>query len=364
MKLEFEFTDKRDDKNLRELLERNPVPGSFTLKYTRNPSFFESIKIMGKKNRVLVCRKDNQKIVAVGIYSYPDCYIQGRVQEIGYMHSLRVDKDVRASGVLFKGIRFMRKAEENKNIPFYLTTIIEDNHDAIKVLTSKRFGLPNYIDIGRYITYAVLLKNKKKKNVFPEFKIKNVSSINELEKAVDFINKQGAKKLFYPKYSAHDLLNYPGLDYKKIYAAYYNNEIVGVLGAWDQSDIKQTSVDSYNLMWKIIKPFYNAVCFFSGYKTLPECGEKFSYVFLPFLALENNGNHIFEALLTHIYNRYNDKKYHYLMIGLHEKDSVNKVLEKFRVIKYCSRMYIASYKKVDKKISDSSLIPYLECARI
>ena len=153
-------------------------------------------------------------------------------------------------------------------------------------------------------------------------------------------------------------------DYRNLWVFRKNDEILGVVGVWDQSGFKQTTVHRYDWKLNLLKPFYNLSTQFTGYKKLPEYGEKFEYLFLTFVAVKANRLNIFSALLDHIHGQYADNRYHYMIIGLHENDPLKEALVKFRTIKYHSRMYVVSYKPFNMRVMHQTPVPYLECSRI
>lgn len=283
----FEIACEKDDGELRELLARNPVPGSISLVYKREPSFFLCNALMGKKSDVFVGRH-NGRLIGFGISSVLDCYVDGEQREIGYLHSLRIDREHRSRfGLLARGFKHFRELDKKNNVPFYLTTIIETNEYAIKIFTSRRLSIPAYIDIGRYTTFAICFRGKAM-SVDGTWEVRRVQTTEDLDRAVDFLNKEARKKQFYPCISREDITGFPAFDSSNIYVAYKNDTIQGVLAKWDQGGIKQTVVAGYDMKWRLIKPLYNIVSCILRYRKLPAPGEKFNYFFISFVAVKNN----------------------------------------------------------------------------
>ncbi|MBF0298452.1 MAG: hypothetical protein HQK51_07010 [Oligoflexia bacterium] len=385
----FDRASEEDEQKLCELFRRNPMPGAISLLYTRDPSFFASIAAMGKSSDIFVCRpydndnsNDNrQEIVGVGVNSYLDMYVEGNIKELGYLHSLRFDKNHRGRGLILRAYNYFRDEiylKKKSQIPFYLSTVIEDNLMFIKLLQCNRFPIPTYTDIGAYITYIILadkpFKKTPSKYQNSSLIIRNIKNQDELDKAIKFLNHEGSKKNFFPHYTKEDFLTLKNFEYQKhLYAIFLNDqEIIGTLGLWDQNSFKQTLVHSYDSKWKIIKPIYNFFSPLLRYKKLPNCGEKFSYYFNSFVATKDNDPELLSMLLKEVYrksknsnsNQNQNQNYHYSIIGLHEKDPLNQALKYFKTIKYRSRMYLVSYDEIDPTVLHSQKIPYLECARI
>ena len=261
----------------------------------------------------------------------------------------------------------MRKLHQDRKVSIYYSTIIEDNKVAIKILTSKKSYLPAYHDIGRYCTFAVSLLGKQRnyKN-----KLKIISgSDRDIKKIVHFLNNTGAKKQFYPYSKLNDFnsknKNLIGFDIKDFYVAMKDDKIVGVIGKWDQRRFRQIIITGYRGVMLLIKPIYNTLSNLFGFSPLPQPNSQLNFFYVSFIAIKDNDSKIFRELLYALYNDFVGKNYSHLLIGLHSRDALSKVLDDFTCIKFNSKLFIVYWQDGENVFKQlDSRIPYVELATL
>lgn len=360
----IELARKSDESNLRNILEDNPIEGDISLSFQRNPNFFHAIGVQGKFNQIVIARKtDTKEIIGFGTRSIKPVYLNGKVCDIGYLSGLRLNEKYRRGTLVARGYRYFKDLHKDGRTPIYITTIIESNLDAKRILTSKKAGLPAYNDFGLYYLIAINLLAKKRK-IGNDINIINGSKEN-LEKIMEFINKEGPRKQFFPYYSKKDFISGDGslrdLNIEDFYIAVKKNKIVGVMAKWDQTNFKQSKVINYKGKMKFAKPFYNFGARIFGYHALPNPGDQLRFFYTVLLAIESDDPEVFRSLLNKMHNDSIGTDYSYFLVGLHSKDPLLKVIGDYHHIKYTSHLYIVcwqdgetSYKNLDGRI------PYLE----
>src|SRR5574342_320852 len=165
--LTFELASERDDPDLRRLLRENPLPGSISLSFEREPCYFDASSVEGEFHQTIVAREsDSGRVIALGHRSVRPLFVNGRVQDIGYMSQLRVNptygKGLYLARGLAGGFKKYHELHQDGRAPFYLMSVIEDNLPARRLLTS---GLPEYPharEYARMFTYAVYPVRKKR----------------------------------------------------------------------------------------------------------------------------------------------------------------------------------------------------------
>ena len=193
-KIRVELAKKSDEVILNRILKENEMKGRISIAFQRNPSYINSLRVEGNQNQVIVGRNDKGKIIGFGTRSIKSLYINGKINNMGYLSNLRVVRNYRSEGYLSLGYNYLKKLHQDKQAPIYYSTIVEDNKFAIKILTNKKPYLPYYHDIGRYCTVAVSLFGTKKRHK-NKFKIVKGSHQN-ISDIVKFLNKNGSKKQF------------------------------------------------------------------------------------------------------------------------------------------------------------------------
>lgn len=359
----LELANREDDADLRRILRENPMDGAISLTLRKEPSFFEDLSVEGNFSQVVVAREDeSKKVVGFGVRSTKPLFINGEIKEIGYLGGLRLDKKFRGTMLVPRGYKLFSELHKDGRTPFYLTTIIEDNEYAKKILTSNRMGMPQYNDFGLYNTFIIQASNK---NSRVNSKVIQADE-SHIEDIVKFVNDEGRKKQFYPAYSLADLTNpnglLRGLKIEDILLHFNGAKIDGVLASWDQTSFRQTVVEKYSGLIRYAKPVINCVNQIRGIKPyLPKEGEMIDYSSAALIAVEGNNKRIFEDLLISATCKLAEHEKPLLMVGLHSDDGLTEIAKQNSIVKFQARLYLVTwpdgkeeFQKLDKRT------PYLE----
>ncbi len=344
-KINYRLAKSDDDSAIRAFLNSITLKSDIELDYRKEPSFFNAINIRGYKNQVVI-GEANGLICSMGARALSKNYLNGKVETVGYLSDLKVKKTNRHLRALTKGYDFVKKLMSDNEAKLHISTIIEDNRNAKVALTwkNKSKSVPNYYDFGLLNTYYILPIFKHKIKTGYKLELGNNYNIQNI---IDFLNKEGSKKQFFPAVTKEYLQSLPALNPDDFFIAYKNEEIAGVIANWNQSSFKQVIMKKYRNKAKILKylPF------------LPKENKEILFSCLGFFAVKDNDSDVFEFLLTSIRN----KSKFPLAICLHEQDNLNTVMKNYLKIVYKSRLYIVDYKSDEEieKLTDNR-IPYIE----
>ena len=362
----FTLATPDDDKGIRDLLSRVHMDGNIRLKFLREPSYFESLKIEGKSSQIVIYRDpDNrEKIVAIATRSIKDLYLNGRPTEFGYLSSLRIDPEYRNGIILGRGYKFIKQLHnEDKKVPAYITTITKENDKAIQALTKRRAGLPLYHFIGDYKTYSIPYYKKPEKPC-SDVEISKAKKIEQSE-LLEFIRNEGKRKQFFPTLDENKLNGeLPDLSIENFYIARRENKIVGTVAFWDQGDNKQTVVHGYKPIFQLLRPFYNLLSPVTRLPVLPSSGSQIRSFYISFAVVKNNDVPAFFDLLRYVYLEMKDKGYNYMITGLDSRDSLCSAAEKFRNILYETSVYLVFFENHEEFLKSHDLTNiYLDVGR-
>lgn len=361
------MANRNDEESLRRLLRDNYMEGKLKISFQREPDFFESLDIEGKKVQVALGRDlKKNKIIGFGIRSIREMFVNGSKTNVGYLSNLRLDKNYRGGILIGRAYKFFKELHSDSKAKLYLTSILEDNHLAIKILTSGRGPLPPYKDYGAYTSYAIGLK--KRRVNYPDIKIKKADK-DILEKIISFIDKEARKKQFYPVYKAEDFLNDRGilrnLNVEDIFVALKGDEIIGTIGMWDQTSFKQDVVSGYSTSMKIMRPLWNLNAFLKDMPLLPPEETTLNYFFASSIAAKNNNPHVFGALLEKLREEGKKRGYKYMIVGLHSEDSLNSIMLKYPAFKLRSRIFLVHWEDGEEFYNNlDNRTPYMEVATL
>jgi hypothetical protein len=357
-KVTFGLATEEDDGLLRNCLKNNKMDGAISLAFETEPSFFDALDIQGRESQVILV-KDGDKAVGFGIRSIEPRYVDGKIEDVGYLSGLRGYPEYRNGTFLARGYRFLRELDQDGKVPFYLTTIIEDNSLARKILESGRVGLPNYTPLGVLSSSVIKPRVKKSK------KKHDVVKGNELplERIVDFLKLEGRNKQFFPCYPFTDFgsSRLRGLEQEDFYVAIDGEEIIGTLAKWGQEKFKQTRVIGYDKRLSIARPLINIASRFSNIPNLPRKGELLHHFYAALPVTKNNDPEILESLVVEVASDEKNQKYGYFTIGLMQGDPLREAIKSFKPRDYNSVLYAVTFDDSHKHLNFlNGRVPYLE----
>jgi len=360
----IKLSEPGDGSELLMLLRGISMDGAVRLVHLRDPDFFRSIEVEGENVQVVLGRDlKEEKIIGFGIRAVRRLFVNGAETPVGYLSNLRLLPEYRNRTMLARGFKFFRDLHNDGRVSIYLTSIVEDNLTALETLTSGKAGLPKYNDFGRFNTKMIGLRKKK------PCKITGIDvrrgEKKSLEKICNFLYNTGRAKQFFPVYCPEDFLNdfglLRGLSETDLFFAEKKGELLGVAAFWDQTLFKQTQVSGYSNMMKIFRVPWNVLSFICDRPPLPRPGNPLHYFYAGLIAVKDNNEEIFSVLLERLREEGRARGFHFMTCGLHEKDSLNSVLDKYSGFKLCTRIFIVHFDDgagVFNQIDDR--VPYLE----
>jgi len=362
------IAEPADDVGIRLLFQQSwgvLMPGPIHLTYLREPSFLHALSVEGRFNQALIgIDSSTNQVFGVCSRSIKTTFINGQATSLGYINNMCIAPSYRGSNYLARGSGIFRELHDDGRTKLYLATIVEGNKTARLLLTSGRAGLPAPSDFGRYHCLAISLKQKVKDS--PVCLTIRSARAEDVPDIIEFWNREGSRKQFFPEYSADDLLSanglLRGLHLENILLAHVGGEVVGTVAAWDQSASRQVMVAGYSRRLTLLRPLYNMVAQFLGYPVfLPRVGSHISnYFSLSLVCVKDNNPQVFKALLAELMKRYKSD-YDFFMAGFHESDTLLPVLKRYRYFDYPSRLIITYYEDGEQDFNSlDGRVPYLE----
>lgn len=295
-----ELARAEDDVDIRRLLREVPLGGAIRLTLEREPDSFAGGGIQGDTHQVVAVREGpGGPLLGFGSRSILDAWVNGAPSRIGYLSQLRVDgRRVRTGFPLLRGYALMRELHGDGAVPFYVTTIVEDNVTARRLLEANLPSMPRYRLLGRLVTLVIPARRTlrtSRTDVACER-----GSRESLGEIAEFLERTGARYQFTPRWSLATLLcreRCRGLHPEDFTVARRRGRIVGCLALWDQRAFKQTVVRSYETRLRLLRPVINAAGPWIGVPRLPSPGAELRSAFLSHIAVEGDDPRILHALL-------------------------------------------------------------------
>ena len=363
-RFEFSLASEAEDEELRSLLRHIAMPGNITLSFQREPSFLLAEQAGSIASQVMVCKdRANDQIVGMGSRSIRDVYIDGKAARVGYLSMLRGVPEARGNIALARGYRYLRELHADGAVPYYFTTILDDNIEARTLLTSARGGLPVYKPLAQLITCLIpLRRNRSHKSASNA-----VSRLDQhqLLEAVAFLQQWNSQYQFAPVYSLADMLGQskllPAFCSENCYVYREKGEIRGTLGVWDQQSFKQTVVTAYSRKMQWLRPFYNLYASITGSPGLPSAGSAIKVLYASFLSGDQRAC---EALLNRVCTDWSGKGYDYLSTGICADNPLAQIASRYATQRISSTVYIVYWQDEHVTLPETARPVHLEIATL
>jgi hypothetical protein len=363
-RFEFALAGENDDDALRTLLRHIAMPGNITLSFQREPSFLLAEQVGCVTSQVMICKdRSKDEIVGMGSRSIRHVYIDGKPAQVGYLSMLRGIPEARGNIALARGYRYLLKLHADGAVPYYFTTILDDNTDAKALLTSARGGLPVYKAVARLITYLIpLRRNRIRKSASNP-----VSRVDQhqLPKAVAFLQHWNSQHQFAPVYTLEDMSGrsnlLPDFCWENFYVFQEHGEVSGTLGVWDQQSFKQTVVIAYSRKMQFIRPFYNVYAYITGNPGLPQAGADIKLLYAAFLS--GNADAL-GALIERVRMDWSGKSYDYLSVGVCEDNTFSSIASRYATQQISSTIYIVYWQDASVSLPEMGIPVHIEIATL
>jgi hypothetical protein len=362
-RFDIELATPADDGELRALLRRNPVPGSISVTFEREPDFFSSCRIRGDFLQVGIGRdRRTGQIVGLGTRSIAPAFVNGEPMPLGYLSDLRLDPEYRGGTLIARGYRFLKALHEDGRTRLYATMIFSENAAALQTIASGRAGLPTYHDMG--VIHSPGIHFGRVKPAIPAACDILRGSDQLLPEIVDCLNRNNSRRQFAPVHTiARFEKQWRDFKVEDFYVAVRDSRVIGVLGCWDQSLFKQTRVAGYARTSRWLLPFANLLRRATGAPRFPRPGEELAYFYIGFMAVDDDCRQVFRALLRRAYNDAVGGRYLHAILALHERDPLLPALREYALTPFSGQLFCVTFdddenlfRKLDGRI------PYLEAA--
>lgn len=362
---EFALAHPDDDAQLRERMAQDWIEGAAAISLRREPSYFAACRLQGERAQVIVGRDiTTGQILAAGSRSIAITFVDGQPKPTAYLSDLRIHRDHRNGMLLARVYRFLRTLHEADPAPCY-TLVYEDNEKALGSLTGGRAGLPYYLPRARLFARAVRLGRPRPALTVSGATIRRADA-SELPAVVAFLNRHNAAYRWAPVLTVEDFM--PGgrcdtLRAEDFFIVKRCGEIRAVMAAWDQATLRQAHVERYMRPMALLRRPYNVFASLRGLPQLPPAGEPLRYVYLAFIAVEDNDPALCAALLRHVYNALCNGRWLYALATLPDDDPLLPVFSEYAGSRSAVRLFEVDFEATAETIAHAST-PRSQAARI
>ena len=351
-----------DEAVIRKLLRDAPMQGAVRLALLREPDANLAAEIEGRKhNTILVMDSDSEQVLGTGNRSVRPMYVDGQVRSVGYLGLLRASPGRIAIRRLMAGFRGLEQTHSGDEIAYDLTSIIEDNAAAVRLLERGLNGLPHYRPLAKLSTFIVSTSGKaaKARNRV------EVASIEDLGDIVSCLQDYLSQYQFAPYWDEQTIRDdrlCNNLSADDFLIIRDGEKVVSCLAIWDQKTFKQAVVQGYSGLISYLRPALNLLLSILGKPRLPKAPGELNMAYVSHLAVRNNDPVKFIDMVSAARNAAAKKGIEYLALGLTTVHPLHGVMRAaFPHYQYASNLYTVHW---DRKRTDilHGRIPHVEVA--
>jgi hypothetical protein len=343
--LTFEAATEATEPQLRRLLRDNPLTGDIHLSLEREPNAFYAAGISGDQFQMMLAfGGEPRELIASGGRFELETYINGAAQRVGYFGELRAQGGLKARRKLLLGsYRKMRQFHEAGDVSFYLTTIIEDNHRARRLLEAGLGDMPAYRPLETMVTFTIptRLGARRRRQASCDVACANEKQMTHIAKK---LAENGTRYQFHPVWTEELLRSATrcrGLVPEDFLLCLDGDDVRSCLSLWDQRTFKQTVIRGYSARLGRVRPLLNIVAPLIGRPRLPLPGAKLESAFLSHVAVNEDDEKSLITLVTAGCEQAMRKGLDYVMISFAARNPLADVIRKrFTSHEYVSVIYV------------------------
>jgi hypothetical protein len=356
------LADATTEAELRALLRRNPLSGDISLSLEREPNAFHAAGIGGDVHELLLGYYDDwQRLAGIGARFELDAYVNGEVKRIGYFGEFRMDGGLKQrKKLLFQCYDAMHHYHELGNVPYYVTTVVADNHAARRLFEADLPALPTYRPMEMLSTMTIPTRSGA--NVRVAGRNVRTARDDELGAIAALLERHGRGRQFQPVWS-EEILSSPtrcrGLAAQDFVVCTDADEPVACLALWDQRAFKQTVVHGYAPRLRRLRPWFNLVAPILRQPRLPAPGSRLETTFLSHLGVAPDDADRLVAMVRAACRNALQRGLDYVMLAAAVRDPMYAAIQRhFSCHSFDSMLYLAYWEDgrteagcVDKRIA-------------
>jgi hypothetical protein len=350
----------KDEADLRRLLRECPMPGWVSLSLEREPDYF-AFRAPGVHDAIIARDRDG---TAVGMCSLGRCerYVDGRPALVGSLAELRVSpRAAAASRIVRDGFEACRRLlHDPSRTAIYLTSIVEGNARARRLLESGVPGLPRYRPLDRLNVFA--LSASAGRRAVPELETR-AADAGAIPEVARFLRKEGARFLFAPVWTEAGLAALAGLRPQDFIVARRGGRLVGCMAVWDQRPFRQVVVRGYAGGLGRVRRAVNMLAPLTGLPRLPPAGSALSQAHVSHLAVEDDDPRVLEALVGAAVSAARRREIEVLLLSIADSHPLaDHAKRAFRARNFRSMLYVVYWPEDDPLVDSLSGPVHVEAA--
>ena len=326
-----------DNEGLVSLTSQTPMKGNISLKINRSPDFFALLEKRGPY--FVIVAQVNNNIIGSYSASATEVYIDGKRETVYYLGDFKVHPDYRKSTVAARLALAVMNRLKSMNADFLFCTVAHGNDDVLPFFKGRAF-LPMAEAIGIFNVFQIIPT---------PFKIRNNKYQMEQGCVTPLI--VGLFNTYMKRFQLGSIYSERSLENTMSISASINNKVVAAITLSDTASVKQNILIRLPFYLNTLVRILNAINTIFPIARLPRIGEVVQVLYIKSLACEPGYEDALISLIGRARNLAYEKRYHFLTIGIHDKDPLLKIFSRYPKFTFKSMGFVASLNNTEMKIN-------------
>jgi len=336
---------RADNEGLVYLTSLTPMKGDISIRIDRRPDFFRLLEMRGP-SFVMVAELNNN-IIGSFSASAVDVFIDGKPETVYYLGDFKVHPDYRRSMVAMRLAGAVLQKLISADADLLFCTAAYGNEDVIPFFKGRIF-LPAAESVGIFNVLQIIPTPFKTRNT--KYHLEEGPFVSS---GISFFNNFMKNFQFGSVYSESSFEN------TTLITASFNNAVISAITLFDTGSAKQNVLIRLPFYLKSVFKVIRALNTISPIVRLPSINEVVRILYIKSYACEPGNEEALRLLIGRARNIAYEKKYHFLAIGIHEKDPLLKIFTCYPKFTFKSMGFVTSLKDKKEKIeSILSGIPF------
>ena len=343
----FSLAAPADDAAIRRLLRQQPLPGTISLSFEREPDTALAAAAEGGAHQTLIARRATGEIAGIAARSVRTVFINGQARSFGYLGQLRVvDGRHRLRALIDDGFAFCRAVHEDAgDAPAYLMSLVADNDPARRLLIERRsVTAPRFDAADRLQTFLIPAQRAPRASARAPIRVEQGTSAL-LGDIAACLRRNLRRYQFAPSWTEADLVSSQttgGPSPDDFAVAATDDGVVGCVALWDQRAFKQIVVRGYTPLLARIRPLANAAARGLGLPPLPAIGATLPFAYLSHVAVDDDRGDVLDALIAAQVRRARVRGLDYVVTGFPDRHPLQAIVRQSWARRtYHSTLYVA-----------------------
>ncbi len=322
---------RNDNDGLLSLTSMTPMGGDISIRTDRYPDFFRLLDRRGR-NRVLIAEEDGRIVGSVSAARVL-VHVDGKCEFVHYLGDLKVHPEHRGAGLAAGLLNAMHRDLTAAGADLVICTAAYGNKKVLPFFNGRE-GLPRATAIGVFKVYQILPSRRRREEA--PYAIREEPGHPDM---YDLYNDYFRRYQFGPVFQ-------PGtLQGSRHWGARVDGQIKAAISVMDVGDSKQNVLIRLPFLLGSLTAFLRPFRRLIPFPELPKKNSPIRMMYIKALACRDGHEDALGRLVQKARNLSFEQDYHFLAIGLHEKDPMGRRLAGFPKFTFKSMGFVVGLKR-------------------